>query len=87
MPLQEIFDGFCIVAAGIMLMTPGFFTDSIGFTLLFPPARVALRHHLAQRFSFELYGAEGESPRRNDPHIIEGDYEKLDEAYNEEDRS
>lgn len=39
LPLREIFDGFCLAIAGATLITPGFFTDFIGFMLLLPPMR------------------------------------------------
>jgi UPF0716 protein FxsA len=42
-PLDPVFDGFCLLAAGILLLTPGFFTDTIGFALFIPPVRRALR--------------------------------------------
>jgi UPF0716 protein FxsA len=42
-PAKELFDGLCLVIAGVMLMTPGFFTDTMGFSLLIPPFRDFLR--------------------------------------------
>jgi len=50
-PLEPIFDGFCLLAAGILLLTPGFFTDTLGFVLFFPPLRRFLRHLIARRMS------------------------------------
>lgn len=38
-PDQEILNGICILLAGILLITPGFFTDLIGFLLLIPFTR------------------------------------------------
>ena len=49
MPVQEIFDGFCLVAAGALLITPGFVTDTVGFALLIPKVRQALREKLGER--------------------------------------
>jgi UPF0716 protein FxsA len=48
MPATEAFDGICILLAGLMLLTPGFFTDAVGFALLIPPLRHALRRYLAR---------------------------------------
>ena len=31
LPVQEVFDGLCLLVAGVLLLTPGFFTDLIGF--------------------------------------------------------
>jgi len=39
LPLKQLFDGFFLLVAGAMLLTPGFVTDSIGFALLVPPLR------------------------------------------------
>lgn len=39
LPLEEIFTGLCLLVAGALLLTPGFLTDAIGFTLLAPPFR------------------------------------------------
>ena len=39
MPAQEMFDGFLLAAVGILLVTPGFFTDAVGFVLLVPSVR------------------------------------------------
>jgi UPF0716 protein FxsA len=49
MPAVEVFDGLCLVLAGGLLLTPGFFTDALGFLLLLPPLRHALRRWLAAR--------------------------------------
>jgi len=48
MPAVEVFDGVCIMVAGVMLLTPGFFTDAVGFALLIPPLRHLLRRYLAR---------------------------------------
>ena len=42
-PVTELFDGICLLVAGILLLTPGFVTDFMGFLLFIPPARIALR--------------------------------------------
>ena len=38
-PVGEIVHGVLILIAGIMLLTPGFFTDTLGLLLLFPATR------------------------------------------------
>jgi UPF0716 protein FxsA len=42
MPAQEMLEGMGLVVAGAFLLTPGFFTDAVGFLLLVPPARAWL---------------------------------------------
>ena len=87
-PSREMFDGLCIVAAGALLLTPGFITDFLGVLLLLPPVRAILRKRLersatfrAAHFSQEYRGPYTRSPA-NDPSIIEGEYERLDEREN-----
>lgn len=38
-PGRELVHGAMIMIAGVLLLTPGFVTDSIGFLLFFPPFR------------------------------------------------
>lgn len=42
-PAEEIFDGICILIGAVLLMTPGFVTDTIGFLLLFPVTRTPFK--------------------------------------------
>ena len=49
-PVQELFDGVCLVIAGALLLTPGFVTDSIGFLLFIAP----LRRRMAAEIGLEL---------------------------------
>lgn len=38
-PGMAIIDGLCILVGGLLLLTPGFITDSVGFLLLLPISR------------------------------------------------
>jgi UPF0716 protein FxsA len=38
-PTESILDGICIFAGGLLLLTPGFITDTLGFILLLPWTR------------------------------------------------
>src|SRR5919197_5510725 len=42
-PSSEVVDGFLILLAGALLLTPGFITDAVGVLLLIPPARAGIR--------------------------------------------
>ncbi len=88
LPVQEIFDGFCLVAAGALLITPGFVTDFIGFTLLVPQARIALRSAVGQHFNFQNHThnagpVPGNRASRPPPGVIEGEFEDLTQDKNE----
>lgn len=45
-PVAEVFDGFCLVAAGILLLIPGFVTDIFGALLFIPAFRRFLRERM-----------------------------------------
>ncbi len=51
LPAKELFDGVCLLVGGLLLLTPGFFTDTVGFALLLPPVRAFLRVYLAKHVS------------------------------------
>lgn len=42
-PGRELVDGGLVLIAGALMLTPGFFTDVVGFALLIPPVRGFLR--------------------------------------------
>lgn len=42
LPVRELFDGVCLLVGGLLLLTPGFLTDALGFALLIPPLRAVL---------------------------------------------
>lgn len=39
LPKEQILDGICIIFGGILLITPGFLTDFLGFLLVLPWTR------------------------------------------------
>ena len=42
LPALEMLEGVLLLFAGALLLTPGFFTDAIGFAFLVPPLRQAV---------------------------------------------
>ena len=48
-PGRELVDGAMIMAAGILLLTPGLVTDTIGFLLFVPGIRDRIRSFVAKR--------------------------------------
>ncbi len=55
-PAQEILEGMMIAFAGALLLTPGFLTDTIGFSLLFPPIRRLLAQRTLRSGKFMFMG-------------------------------
>lgn len=41
-PIEQVIHGVFILAAGLLLLTPGFLTDTIGFIFLIPPFRLRI---------------------------------------------
>ena len=54
-PSEPLAHGAMVLVAGILLLTPGFFTDGISFALLVPPVRAAIFRYLGQRIRAELH--------------------------------
>ena len=50
-PAKTLAHGAMILVAGVLLLTPGFLTDLIGFSLLSPQIREALRKWGVRRWS------------------------------------
>jgi UPF0716 protein FxsA len=68
-PVQTMFEGLVILIAGILLITPGFFTDALGFLGLIPVSRIIFIKLVAS-YMLSRYG------NQNNQHdsAIEGDY-------------
>ena len=89
LPTRELFDGFCLIIAGALLLTPGFLTDTVGLALFVPSLRDALRKALASRFtvagqggawkdgSDEIYPDRPAPRGRGGGRVIEGEYRDL----------
>jgi UPF0716 protein FxsA len=71
LPAREILEGMALVIAGAFLLTPGFFTDAIGFLLLVPPTRIALVNLAASRMAVSAR-VQGQPRRPNSGDVIDG---------------
>lgn len=76
LPVAEAFHGVCLLVAGLLLLTPGFVTDAIGFLLLVPPVRSRIYETLRRRIEVEV-GPGPFEPER--PRVIEVEYEEIDD--------
>jgi UPF0716 protein FxsA len=50
-PGTELVDGFLILLAGALMLTPGFLTDILAILLLLPPVRAVVRRELRRRIA------------------------------------
>lgn len=87
-PTQPLAEGAMVLFSGALLLTPGFFTDFIGFALLVPGVRKFIIAQVGNRMEAKMregnvhasytYAEFTEDPRpsRSDADVtIEGDYE------------
>ena len=82
-PIESLAHGALILIAGLLLLTPGFFTDAIGFSFLIPKVRGFLYLWLQKRFKLKTFSSQGVSQKESPHHsstIIDGEYSDLDEA-------
>lgn len=49
LPARQLADGVMLAVSGALLLTPGYFTDTLGFLLLVPPVRDVVYAELAKR--------------------------------------
>lgn len=64
-PTTPLAHGAMILLAGALLLTPGFFTDAVGFALLTPAFRKMVLTYISRRVSvtrFEMGGRPGARP-------------------------
>ncbi|MCY4336903.1 MAG: FxsA family protein [Litoreibacter sp.] len=81
-PTEALAHGAMILASGLLLLTPGFFTDAVGFSLLIPPVRLAIFHYVRKRIKVQSFVDTGPQPRPRQPassDVIDGEFTELDE--------
>ena len=54
MPATEALDGLMILLAGAVLLTPGFLTDAMGFSLLVPQVRAIVASYARKRLKGKI---------------------------------
>ena len=69
-PAYEVISGAAIAFAALLLITPGFVTDALGFLLIFPFSRRLIFNKLAKKFK---------SNTQEKNNFIDGDFEDIDD--------
>jgi UPF0716 protein FxsA len=85
-PTEPLAHGAMILFSGALLLTPGFFTDFIGFALLIPAVRSAVYRNLRARINVQDFqmGPDGQQPGPPNPHgqprhrVIDGEFKEVD---------
>jgi UPF0716 protein FxsA len=63
LPARALGDAMLVGMAGVLLLTPGYFTDLLGILLLIPPVRGLIYKRLARRFGVVTPAAPAGDPR------------------------
>ena len=80
LPAMEMFEGLFLLVAGALLLTPGFFTDAIGFICLTPPLRRSIIKYILSKGMVRTSGQENTA--RGQPtsqQTIEGEFRRTDD--------
>jgi UPF0716 protein FxsA len=78
-PAIEMLEGALLLVGALLLLTPGFFTDALGFVCLVPPTRRLLSLWLLKRFMvITPAGQSGRPPGAHQPRTLEGEFRRED---------
>jgi UPF0716 protein FxsA len=88
LPGIQLAEGVLLLIAGVLLVTPGFLTDGLGFFLLFPASRRMLATYLLQHvhpvsqnnsaFSFQFGTRPDKDKSSRESNVIEGEFKRKD---------
>ena len=89
-PVDALIQGACVLAAGLLLLTPGFATDALGFGLLIPPVRSffvsrvwkLIEPHVVTATVEQTRWQEDRHGRSSNGTIIEGQAVEIEEEQN-----
>ncbi len=75
-PTEPLAHGAMVLFAGALLLTPGFFTDAVGLSLMIPGVRGWIFRFIRSRIKVTEFSY-GDT-RRPDPDIIDGEFEEVE---------
>jgi len=79
-PAYEMIEGPILLVGGALLLTPGFFTDAMGFACLIPALRRKIAQYVIENHLLvsDGVGSVFKQARRQNNSVIEGEYSKDD---------
>ena len=91
-PTEPLVHGAMVLVAGVLLLTPGFFTDALGLALLVPAVRTAVYQFMRSRVTVAQFQMGGQDIHRTTardpfdagrhsghrPDIIDGEFHEID---------
>ena len=79
-PAIEMFEGVLLLIGALLLLTPGFITDGLGFICLIPITRRALAFGALKRFTVVTPAGPGQKPPAGHPsRTLEGEFHRDDD--------
>ena len=100
-PATELVEGIILLLCGALLLTPGFFTDTVGFLMLVPPIRQGVAKALVEKGKIQMFNGSGfkssgfsgfstngdfsQNHNNQDGDIIDGEFTKDDKPTNTDD--
>ncbi|WP_340109819.1 FxsA family protein [Pikeienuella sp. HZG-20] len=79
-PRGPLANGAMILVAGVLMLTPGFFTDTLGFLLLLPPVRTALINWIGPKLAAGAFHVSAGRPESSSDGPIDAEYEDVTET-------
>ena len=76
-PAYEIIEGPIILLGGVLLLTPGFLTDILGFVCLIPSLRRKVAQYILEKHLIQASGFY-HSGKKAEKNILEGEFRKDD---------
>ena len=78
MPSEQLMDGLMILVGGIVLLTPGFITDTIGFLLMIPLSRTLIKLWVKKRFEHMIANGQIVTMHNQRPRSQNDRYDDID---------
>jgi len=78
-PAYEMIEGPILLVGGALLLTPGFFTDMLGFACLLPGLRQQIAKYIIERHLLDSAAGDLFRRQREAADVIEGVYRKQDD--------
>jgi UPF0716 protein FxsA len=74
-PAYEMIEGPIILLGGLLLLTPGFITDALGFACLIPALRKKIAQYVIENHLIQAGGA-FQDEKAGEKNVLEGEFRK-----------
>lgn len=81
-PSEALAHGAMILFSGALLVTPGFFTDAVGFSLLIPAVRLGVIKWARSRIQVSQFSSQ--PGRQTQSSVIEGEFSEVEPETNDQ---